>query len=83
VEASYQHFTLTDWVLASTAFIYIIAVWNEYLMGYLAYIFMPVLLNSVIRFGFLAVEILLAHLVYGEQRAYVLTCDIGAVVGLA
>jgi hypothetical protein len=82
VEANYQHFTLTDWVLTATAFIYFVAVWNEYLMGYLAYIFMPALLNSVIPFAFLAVELFLIHFVSGDQRAYVLTFGIGAVVGL-
>jgi hypothetical protein len=83
VEATYQHFTLVNWVLATTAFVYFVAVWNEYLMGYLAYIFMPALLSSVIPFAFLAVELFLAYFIYSDQRAYVLVFGIGAGVGLA
>jgi hypothetical protein len=83
VEATYQHFTLVNWILATTAFVYFVAVWNEYLMGYLAYIFMPALLNSVIPFAFLAVELFLAYFIYSDQRAYALVFGIGASVGLA
>jgi hypothetical protein len=83
VEATYQHFTLLNWILAATAFLYFLAVWNEYMMSYLAYIFMPALLSSVLPFAFLAVELFLAYFVASDERAYVLVFGIGACVGVA
>jgi hypothetical protein len=83
VEATYQHFTVLNWILAATAFLYFLAVWNEYMMGYLAYIFMPALLTSVLPFAFLAVELFLAFFVASDERAYALVFAVGACVGVA
>lgn len=52
-------------------------------MQAVAYDWMPTLLDSVIPFAFLVAELFMAHVVYGDQRAWLLAAGIGFSFGLA
>ena len=66
VDSSYPQFTATDWLLAIATFIAILAVWNEYVMLVLAFVWVPNLLDSAIPFAFLAGELFAIHFAYHE-----------------
>jgi len=80
VEALYPQFGAVDWVLAVTTFLVLVDIWHEYLMTVLAYVWTPTLLDTLIPFGFLAAELLLAHFV-NDLRPWLLCSGLVALVG--
>ena len=70
VEGTYGSFTAVDWILTATTFMALIAIWHEYLMQVLAYVWLPTYLDSLIPFGFLVAELFMAHFVYHDLRAW-------------
>jgi hypothetical protein len=83
VERNSDHFGPANWLLAAATLLTFLLVWHEYLMQALAYVWMPTLLDSAIPFAFLVAELFMAHFVYGDQRAWLLTAGIGFSLGLA
>jgi hypothetical protein len=81
VEATYPGFDATNWVLVVATFLSILAIWHEYLMQVVAYVWLPGLLDSIVPFGFLATELLLVHFVYSDERAWYLAFALAFVVG--
>src|SRR5690348_15607044 len=82
VEGTYEHFDTADWLLAAATLLAFLLVWHEYLMQALAYVWMPTLLDSAVPFAFLVAELFLAHLVYGNQRAWLLGGSLAFAVGI-
>ena len=82
VEGTFEHFDTADWLLAAATLLAFLLVWHEYLMQALAYVWMPTLLDSVVPFAFLVAELFLAHLVYGNQRAWLLVAALAFAVGV-
>ncbi|HEX6556458.1 MAG TPA: hypothetical protein VF026_27105 [Ktedonobacteraceae bacterium] len=81
VEGNYPQFDATDWLLTVATFIGFLAVWNEYLMQALAYVWMPTLLDSLVPFAFLASELFASHFVYYGLRGWLLSVSLIFVVG--
>jgi hypothetical protein len=81
VESQYPQFTATDWLLAIATFLAILAVWNEYVMLVLAYVWVPTLLDSALPFAFLAGELFAAHFVYQDLRLWLLSAALLFLVG--
>jgi hypothetical protein len=82
VESTFQHFDLADWLLAGATLVGFLTVWHEYLMQALAYVWLPTLLDSAVPFGFLVAELVMAHFVYGNQRAWLFASGVAFVVGI-
>lgn len=82
IEATSERFAAADWLLAAATLAAFLVVWHEYLMQALAFVWMPTLLDSVVPFGFLVAELFMAHFVYGNQRAWLLTTGAGFGVGI-
>ncbi len=82
VEATSAHFDAADWVVAAATLVAFLAVWHEYLMQALAYVWLPTLLDSVVPFAFLVAELFMAHFVYGNQRAWLLAASLCLAVGV-
>jgi len=81
VEATYTQFDAMDWLLAAATFVGFLAVWNEYLMQVLAFVWVPTLLDSLVPFAYLACELFMAHFVYHNLRGWLLTLGLIFVVG--
>ena len=81
VEATYTQFDAMDWLLTAATFVGFLAVWNEYLMQVLAFVWVPTLLDSLVPFAFLACELFMAHFVYHNLRGWLLTLGLIFVVG--
>ena len=81
VESHYPQFTATDWFLAIATFMAILAVWNEYVMLVLAYVWVPTLIDSAVPFAFLAGELFAAHFAYHDLRLWLLTAALLFLVG--
>jgi hypothetical protein len=82
VEATSTSFTTANWLLVATTFLSFVLIWHEYLMQALAYVWMPSLVDSLVPFAFLAVELFVAHFVYGNQRAWLLSASIAYAIGV-
>lgn len=82
IEGNLDHFGLADWLLAAATLLAFLLVWHEYLMQALAYVWMPTLLDSAVPFVFLVAELFMAHLVYGNQRAWLLAATVGFASGM-
>ena len=83
VESTYSGFGATDWVLTVITFLAVLAVWQEYLMQALAYVWLPNFLDSLVPFGFVVAELFLAHLVDHTERAWLLAYGAFYLVGVA
>jgi hypothetical protein len=83
VEGNSDHFGLVNWLLAAATLLAFLLVWHERLVQALAYVWTPTLLDSAISFAFLVAELFMAHLVYGDERAWLLAAGIGFSCGLA
>jgi hypothetical protein len=81
VESHYPQFTATNWLLAIATFLAILAVWNEYVMLVLAFVWVPTLLDSAIPFAFLAGELFATQFVYDNLRLWLLTAALLFLVG--
>lgn len=81
IEATAPQLDAADWLLASATFILYLVVWQEYVMQVLAYVWVPTLLDAAIPFAFLACELFLAHFIYQDLRAWLLTLGLTCVVG--
>jgi hypothetical protein len=82
VEATSNAYTAANWLLVAATFLSFVLIWHEYLMQALAYVWMPNLLDSLVPFAFLAVELFVAHFVYGNQRAWLLAASIAYAIGV-
>jgi hypothetical protein len=82
VEATSTSFTAANWLLVAATFLSFVLIWHEYLMQALAYVWMPSLVDSLVPFAFLAVELFVAHFVFGNQRAWLLGASIAFAIGL-
>jgi hypothetical protein len=51
-------------------------------MQALAYVWMPSLVDSLVPFAFLAVELFVAHFVFGNQHAWLLSASIAYAIGV-
>ena len=83
VEGAYGGYTAADWVLTVATFFAILAVWQEYLLQVLTYVWLPTFLDSLVPFGFVVAELFLAHLVYHTERAWLLAYGGFYLVGVA
>jgi hypothetical protein len=83
VESTYTQFDATNWLLAIASFLGVLALWQEYLMQVLEFVWVPTLLDSLVPFAFLAGELFTAHFVYGSLRAWLLAFGLTYVVGMA
>lgn len=81
IEGNADHFGPANWLLAAATLLAFLLVWHEYVMQVLAYVWMPTLLDSAVPFGFLVAELFLAHLVYGNQRAWLFAAAAGFTFG--
>jgi len=72
VEATSTAYSAANWLLVATTFLSFVLIWHEYLMQALAYVWMPSIVDSLVPFAFLAVELFVANFVYGNQRAWLL-----------
>jgi len=73
VESNNAQFDATNWLLTVATFVAFLAVWNEYLMQVLMFVWVPTLLDSLVPFAFLASELFMAHFVYNGLRGWLLT----------
>jgi len=83
VEATYVQFDATDWLLTAATFVLFLVVWQEYLMQVLAFVWVPLLLDALVPFTFLACELFLAHFVYHDPRNWLLMLGLTCVAGAA
>jgi hypothetical protein len=83
IESQYPQFTAADRLLAIATFVTVLAVWNEYVMQVLAFVWVPTLLDSVVPFAFLAGELFLTHFVYQNLRLWLFTAALIFLVGVA
>jgi hypothetical protein len=81
VEATYAAFGTADWLLTVATFVAFLAVWHEYLMQALAYVWLPSLLDSLVPFAFLAGEFFMAHFVSHGLRGWLLALGLVMLVG--
>jgi hypothetical protein len=82
VKATSTAFTAANWLLVAATFLSFVLIWHEYLMQALAYVWMPNLVDSLVPFAFVAVELIVAHFVYGNQRAWLLAASIAYAIGV-
>jgi hypothetical protein len=83
VEATSSDFGVIEWLLSATTFLVFLAVWNEYLLQVLAFVWVPTLLDSLVPFGFLGAELFLAHFVFHDLRAWLLALGCVGFIGTA
>jgi hypothetical protein len=83
VEGAYAQFDATDWLLTIATFVGFLALWHEYMMQALTFVWVPTILDSLIPFAFLATELFTAHFVYHAQRGWLLALGCTFVVGAA
>ncbi len=82
VEATSTAYSTASWLLVAATFLSFVLIWHEYLMQALAYVWMPSLVDSLVPFAFLAVELFVAHFVYGNLRAWLLAVSIAYAIGV-
>jgi hypothetical protein len=82
VEATAPGFGVVEWLLTGTTFLVFVAVWNEYVLQVLAFVWAPTLLDSLVPFAFLAAELFLAHFVYGDLRSWLLALGSVTLIGV-
>jgi len=82
VEATSNAYSAANWLLVAATFLSFVLIWHEYLMQALAYVWMPSLVDSLVPFAFLAVELFVVHFVYGNLRAWLLAVSIAYAIGV-
>ncbi|HEV2236852.1 MAG TPA: hypothetical protein VGR57_09365 [Ktedonobacterales bacterium] len=82
VEATSTAYTAANWLMVATTFMAFVLIWHEFLMQALAYVWLPSLVDSLVPFAFLAVELFVAHFVYGNQRGWLLAASVAFALGL-
>lgn len=70
VEPNAAGYSLADWVRATASLVVILAIWHEYLMMVLAYVWLPTLLDSTVPFAFLVAEVFTIHFLPSDQRGW-------------
>jgi hypothetical protein len=83
VESVGELLDLSGWLLVTATLLALFAIWHEYLMQSLAYVWLPTLLDSAVPFAFLVAELFLTHFIYGSQRAWLLAAAVAFMVGVA
>jgi hypothetical protein len=82
VEATAPGFGVVEWLLSGTTFLVFVAVWNEYVLQVLAFVWAPTLLDSLVPFAFLAAELFMAHFVYRDLRSWLLALGGVTLIGV-
>lgn len=81
--ANYSHFkTPIAWILVCTSFVIIVLGWNEYLMGALAFVWIPTLLDAVIPFGLGVIEVLLITAIADDPQTWLAFLTLFALAGV-
>jgi hypothetical protein len=83
VEATYEQFDPVHWVLVLNTFLVIVLVWNEYMIAAIAYFWTPTLADAFFPFGLLALQLVAAHTVFPDPRAWFLAVGALLAVGSA
>ncbi|HEX3270453.1 MAG TPA: hypothetical protein VHR15_07370 [Ktedonobacterales bacterium] len=73
--------TPTQWVLVLATFLLYLAIWNEYVMGVVIYVWFPSLLDAAFPFAWLIVELVLCYAIFGGVRGYLLAFAIAVAMG--
>lgn len=81
VEATSSAYTAANWLMVVATFLSFVLIWHEFLMQALAYVWLPNLVDSLVPFAFLAVELFVAHFVYGSQRGWLLAAGMAYALG--
>lgn len=68
---NYTHFkTPIAWILVCASFVVILLAWNEYLMGALAFVWIPTILDAFIPFGLGVTEVLLISAIADDPQTW-------------
>ena len=73
--------TPTQWILVLATFLLYLAIWNEYVMGVVIYVWFPSLLDAAFPFAWLIVELILCYSTFGGIRGYLLAFAIAVAMG--
>jgi hypothetical protein len=80
VEETHGDFGAANWLMAVTAFLLIVIIWNEYSILSVAYLWSPTVMDALIPFTLLGLQGFLAHNVYPDQQAWLFS--LAAVFGV-
>lgn len=81
VEATYEDFDPVHWVLVVNTFLAVVLVWNDYLIAAIAYVWPPTLADAFFPFTLLAMQLVVAHDVYPDPRAWFAGVSVFLAVG--
>jgi hypothetical protein len=73
--------TPTQWILVLATYLLYLAIWNEYVMGVVIYVWFPSLLDAAFPFAWLIVELILCYAIFGGVRGYLLAFAIAVAMG--
>ncbi|HEY7021251.1 MAG TPA: hypothetical protein VH349_09040 [Ktedonobacterales bacterium] len=73
--------TPTQWILVVATYLLYLAIWNEYVMGVVIYVWFPSLLDAAFPFAWLIVELILCYAAFGGVRVYLLAFAIAVAMG--
>jgi hypothetical protein len=77
-----QHvITSTQWILVLATYLLYLAIWNEYVMGVVIYVWFPSLLDAAFPFAWLIVELVLCYSTFGGVRGYLLAFVLAVAMG--
>jgi hypothetical protein len=77
-----QHaITSTQWILILATYLLYLAIWNEYVMGVVIYVWFPSLLDAAFPFAWLIVELVLGYAAFGGVRAFLLAFALAVAMG--
>jgi hypothetical protein len=77
-----QHaITSTQWILILATYLLYLAIWNEYVMGVVIYVWFPSLLDAAFPFAWLIVELVLGYAAFGGVRVYLLAFALAVAMG--
>jgi hypothetical protein len=80
VEETHGDFGAANWLMAVTAFLLIVVIWNEYSILSVAYLWTPTVMDALLPFSLLALQGFLVHNVYPDQQAWLFS--LAAVFGV-
>jgi hypothetical protein len=73
--------TPTQWILVLATYLLYLAIWNEYVMGVVIYVWFPSLLDAAFPFAWLIVEMVLCYSTFGGVRGYLLAFAFAVAMG--
>lgn len=81
--ANYTHFkTPVAWILTCASFVVIVLAWNEYLMGALAFVWIPTIIDALIPFALGVTEVLLISAIADDPQTWLGFLAIFAMAGI-